>query len=542
MASCIDRLVRDAVLKEPLVYVQMLLLTPIVVILGKGLAPILMGKLIDWANGKSTETSPKRLIVTLSLVLLTMYVFSSANYIAMMRTRTNLVSNIRNELFAKVVPGYRHNFHNDTVGDTLIKLYKIPQAADNAYTYTRDMITSIATTLIITGIVFSINWRVGCLFAGVTLCLLAFGAGLFLTCLSKCHISDQSQDRLHEDASEILNNLTTLYITDSTSQRQLDLQESQNGFASKYTKCWGCSAAYKLGFGFVFVLFMIAAITLSINQYQKGVLTSGSVVAILLIISKLYGPLTQTMHTLLKFNMIYTRLQTSNVLLEKVETLTDHNQRVSVTLSTPPRILFQSVVARFVTGVEVRLPDVDIPFRQHVLISGIIGSGKSTFARVLLGMHVYEGSATVGGSEISRMDSASIHRLVGYTPQSPSLLRGSVWDNIVLGQEGQIDRAQIQEQIRRLGIPFPELDKDVGKGGSELSGGQKYIVSLLRSTLSKAPIMILDEPTGSFDAVNGEKVINYINGISNKTVVVISHHDNRKLRFDQSIVFDGELE
>ena len=123
------------------------------------------------------------------------------------------------------------------------------------------------------------------------------------------------------------------------------------------------------------------------------------------------------------------------------------------------------------------------------------------------------------------MSSAEIRRAVTYIPQSPRLFNRTLFENIVYGFETLYTRQVIDTLLRRLDIPrYPSLDTPVGKHGSELSGGQRTIVYLIRAFLRKTPVIVLDEPTASLDAETKLVVKRIIDDLfGDMTVIVITH-------------------
>jgi len=151
-------------------------------------------------------------------------------------------------------------------------------------------------------------------------------------------------------------------------------------------------------------------------------------------------------------------------------------------------------------NVVMRRPGRDDPILDHVtlsisdgdrvLVTGHIGSGKSTLVKLLVGLHPYAGSLRLGGTYEVRDMSTS------YIPQSPRLFNRTLRENITYGFEDARCAGEVDVLLERLDIPlFPPLNMVVGKGGSNLSGSQRTIVYLIRAFLRKAPIINLWDTT-----------------------------------------------
>lgn len=161
---------------------------------------------------------------------------------------------------------------------------------------------------------------------------------------------------------------------------------------------------------------------------------------------------------------------------------------------------------------------------------GESGSGKSTLARLLV--HYYDieqGSIKIGGQDITDMSLEALNDQVAYVSQEQFLFNTSLYENILIGnpnagREQVLDaahRAQCDEFLERL----PKgIDTKAGDGGKQLSGGERQRISLARTILKNAPIIVLDEATAFMDPENEEKMNAAIDEIiKDKTVLVIAH-------------------
>jgi thiol reductant ABC exporter CydD subunit len=142
---------------------------------------------------------------------------------------------------------------------------------------------------------------------------------------------------------------------------------------------------------------------------------------------------------------------------------------------------------------------------EAVALVGESGAGKSTVAALLLGLlEPASGRIAVGGVALSCCDIAAWRRLIAWVPQHPTLLRGTVAENIRLGEpdapESRVrDAAALagaHSFIARLPDGYATL---VGDGGRSLSPGERRRIALARAFLRDAPLVILDEPTADLD-------------------------------------------
>jgi ATP-binding cassette, subfamily C, bacterial LapB len=142
---------------------------------------------------------------------------------------------------------------------------------------------------------------------------------------------------------------------------------------------------------------------------------------------------------------------------------------------------------------------------ERVGMLGRIGSGKSTVARMLMGLYEpLEGAVLFDGTDIRQVDPADLRRNIGYVSQDNYLFFGSVRDNISFSAPHNGRR---EHPAGRLGGRRHDFlrthphgfDLQVGERGMSLSGGQRQSVAIARAMLLDPPIILLDEPTSHMD-------------------------------------------
>ena len=174
-------------------------------------------------------------------------------------------------------------------------------------------------------------------------------------------------------------------------------------------------------------------------------------------------------------------------------------------------------------------------------VRGPSGSGKSTLVDLLLGLRAPdEGRVLVGGVDLADVDRDAWLRRIAWVPQRPTLVRGTVADNIRLGQPfAPKERVAAAADAAALDIP---LDTPVGEDGNGLSTGQQRRVALARAVLADRPLLLLDEPTEGVDADTETSIIEALGRVTvGRTVVLVSHRPELLAVCDRLLTIDPVL-
>ncbi|WP_226344185.1 ABC transporter ATP-binding protein [Agilicoccus flavus] len=178
--------------------------------------------------------------------------------------------------------------------------------------------------------------------------------------------------------------------------------------------------------------------------------------------------------------------------------------------------------------------DLDLRAGERLAVVGPSGSGKSTLGRLLAGIHApREGTAQVGGVDLTRLTTASLRREVALVTQEHHVFIGTVRDNVVLAREHDevpVPDAEVQRALRAVDAwdwvaALPSgLDTTLGPGHQALTPGQAQQVALARLVLADPHTLVLDEATSLIDPRTAHHVEGSMNALlTGRTVVAIAH-------------------
>lgn len=186
---------------------------------------------------------------------------------------------------------------------------------------------------------------------------------------------------------------------------------------------------------------------------------------------------------------------------------------------------------------------IDVPAGAHVAITGPSGGGKSTLARVLLGLIAPDdGAILVDGVPIGEFGRRNLRNAAAAVLQDDVLFGGSIADNIALFEadadrqriEASAQAAAIHDDIMQLPMGY---DTPVGDMGSGLSGGQRQRVLIARALYRRPRLLIIDEGTSHLDLAHEAQVNTAIAGLG-ITRIVIAHRPDTLARAERVYVLD----
>jgi ABC-type bacteriocin/lantibiotic exporter with double-glycine peptidase domain len=188
---------------------------------------------------------------------------------------------------------------------------------------------------------------------------------------------------------------------------------------------------------------------------------------------------------------------------------------------------------KFIINKKTILQDVSlsIPFRTSVLITGEIGTGKSTLLKLISGyFYASSGDVFFDGVSIRKIDIEYLRLNITMMHQHITMFKRPVLENIFYGME---QKEELMDQLKTLTV-YPHVKSFLyAPDATKLSGGQRQIVLLLRCLFRSPKILILDEPTANMDTGTKSVIMNILDMLKTRmTLLAVSHDSSIFSRFD----------
>ena len=214
--------------------------------------------------------------------------------------------------------------------------------------------------------------------------------------------------------------------------------------------------------------------------------------------------------------------------------------------SGPIGARFEGVGFRYSTGPYVlRNIDAEIEPGKHVAVVGHTGSGKTTFAKLLVRlMDPVEGNVRVNDTPLSNVRFASLRRRIVMIPQENFVFDATIEENVRYGRP-EATTEEVRAAFEQLGLgewlgSLPDgVATPVGERGSSISSGERQLVSLARAWLAAPDLLLLDEATSAVDPETEGQVQRALTALAaGRTTVVIAHRMSTAEAADEVLVFE----
>jgi ABC-type multidrug transport system fused ATPase/permease subunit len=274
-------------------------------------------------------------------------------------------------------------------------------------------------------------------------------------------------------------------------------------------------------------------------------MTIGDLTVVIAYLGAVYGPLSAIAHTSGQLQGALAGAKRVRAMLTLTPEIVDRPDAVDAS-TIAGHVQFEDVGFSYPDGTDV-LHDISFEAGpgEMVALVGLTGAGKTTLVSLIPRFYdVSAGRVLIDGLDVRRYDVRSLRERVAIVLQEPVLFSGTIADNIRYGRldatrdeiEEAARAAHAHDFISRLPRGY---DTEIAEAGGSLSGGERQRLSIARALLKNAPLLILDEPTSSLDAISEEIVFAALSRLrAGRTTIVIAHRLSTIKDADRILVLD----
>jgi ATP-binding cassette, subfamily B, bacterial len=524
------------------------------------LVPILISRGID-----ALDASPgTALLVGLAALIASLgalsWLFNFVRLRLAARAVGDVVLALREDAFRAVLRHDRAFFDQYSSGRIVSRITSDTQDFATVVTLTVELLSQLVLVLVITVVLFFIEWR-------MALLVLAIGPVVILVALGFRRLARwamrQSQRATAEVNAIIQETLSGIAVAKNFRQEGAIFSD----FRATNDLAYRVQLRRGLVFGSIFPLLnTLSGAGTALVVYVGGLLVLDGSVSIgnwYLFVQSL----TIFFYPLTSIASFWGQFQQGLAASERVFALIDAEPKLQQQGDDPAgevrgEIVFEGVTfgygAEEVDGGQVgtqhagSLPAVlndftlQIPAGQSLAIVGHTGAGKSSLVKLIARAYEFQGGRIlIDGRDIRSFELASYRRALGLVPQQPFLFAGTVADNIRYGRP-EASTAEVEAAARSLGDgswvdDLPQgIASDVGERGARLSLGQRQLVALARVLFHNPAILLLDEATASIDPITEAQVqTGLLSVMRGRTSIVIAHRLSTVRAADRIIVLQA---
>jgi ATP-binding cassette, subfamily B, bacterial len=279
---------------------------------------------------------------------------------------------------------------------------------------------------------------------------------------------------------------------------------------------------------------------------MRGQMSIGDLTVVIAYLGAVYGPLSTIAHTTGQLQGALAGAKRIRAMLAQAPESIDRDGAIDASAITG-HVRFDHVAFHYPDGTDV-LHGITFEAKpgEMVALVGLTGAGKTTLVSLIPRFYdASEGQVLLDGVDVRQYQLRSLRERVAIVLQDPVLFSGTIADNLRYGRldatreeiEAAARAAHAHDFISRLPLGY---DTQVAEAGGSLSGGERQRLSIARAILKDAPLLILDEPTSSLDAISEEIVFAALRSLrAGRTTIVIAHRLSTVRDADRILVLDG---
>ena len=468
----------------------------------------------------------------------------------------NVVKNIRNEMFDKLVHTPTKTYDTASSGELISKLtYDTEQVAEAATKAITVIIRDGLTIIGLLGLMFYHSWHLalGLLIIGPVIAVFVKYMSTKFRDVSKD--IQKSMGFITHVVEELIQGHRVVKIFSGEKSEKKSFESVNENNRSKHMKLAFIQGTSIPLVQFVVALFLSGIIYLVTSQEFLGVISVGTFMSFITAMILMFAPLKR----LAEINVVLQRgIAASESIFGLIDSSIEKDNiqktinKKNTDLKNFSEIHFKDINFSYERDNQLVLKNINFTVKEGstCAIVGKSGSGKSTLMNLIPRFYdIVSGKILIDKSNINQYSLNDLRGLIAYVGQDLTLFNDTIRNNIAYGSLenksfDEIKSASISANANEFIDKFPDgYETIVGDNGVLLSGGQRQRIAIARAILKESPILLLDEATSSLDS-ESEKFIQKAIAVllKNRTTIVIAHRLSTIKNADEILVLDrGEI-
>ncbi|MGW6196488.1 ABC transporter ATP-binding protein [Kribbella sp. NPDC055110] len=530
-------------------------------------SPLLFKKIVDDGITKGNAGLVTALALVVALLAVVEAVLGLVQRWFSARIGEGLIFDLRTKVFAHVQRMPVAFFTRTQTGALVSRLNNDVIGAQQAFTSTLSgVVSNVISLLLVVGAMLALSWQL------TIVAILMLPIFLIPARVLGRRLAAMTREQMNLNA-EMSTSMTERFSVGGallvTLFGQPRLENADFGERAGRVRDLGIRIAM-LGRVFFTALTLVAALATALvygvggNLAVRQTLTIGTLLALVALLGRLYGPLTalsnvrvDVMTALVSFERVFEVLDLEPMIKDAPDAVAlpadaasvefDHVAFAYPTAEQVSLASLESVAVLDKRASAQVLEDVSfvVPSGQMIALVGPSGAGKTTITNLVARLYdVTGGAVRVGGQDVRDVTLQSLHDTIGYVTQDAHMFHDSIRANLAYAKpdatEDEMIAALRAAQIWELVSALPDgLDTVVGDRGHRLSGGERQRLAIARLLLKAPKVVVLDEATAHLDSESEVAVQRALDtALEGRTSLVIAHRLSTVRNADLILVVD----
>ena len=436
---------------------------------------------------------------------------------------------LRTQLNSKISVMKYSYFDKHNLSEVLSKYNKeVDTVKENCGYMLVKTLSNVVTFILASAMIIILDWRI----------MVVSMALLFLYILNNRYwgkkvkaLAEKSMECNEEAIGSLTENYRNVLITKLYSAYEYVNEKFHANYTKQYNTQMNLEVVYSVNINSGgLLIYLLAGLIWLIGGFGiiNGVLTIGTVTALI----NYQGMLISPMAFFSEFNNSY---QGTVIALKRLYSVLyfeeENNEGTAIRSNNIEKVEFHDVSFRYRKDVPV-LDHVNIQLRKGNIVGFIGGSGcgKSSLVKMLLRLYApYKGTISIDGEKIQDISINSLRNRIAFVAQDSLFFRGSILENLKMGNV--VDNTKLIEYSKLLDL-YDEIvclpkkwDTELNAGTSNLSGGQKKRLDVLRALMKESDIIIFDESTASIDIERRKRLFEILDKIKQEKIIIFITHN-----------------